>query len=181
VDLTAQLDQRRPKRADAARNFDALLAAARAAFTELGPGVALEDIARWANVGIATLYRNFPTRESLIDGAYAAEVDKACEYAAGMTPWGDLVAWVENFTNTLGSNGALVEMLVGPSVSASRSALWTAGASVLDRAVAAGAVSSKVEIDDLMRLVVGISSMFAADREQRDRVLGMMLDGIRAA
>ncbi|MEU1167510.1 helix-turn-helix domain-containing protein, partial [Streptomyces sp. NPDC005921] len=53
---------RRPHRKDAARNYDALITAAREAFAEHGADVSLEDIARRAGVGIGTLYRNFPTR-----------------------------------------------------------------------------------------------------------------------
>jgi AcrR family transcriptional regulator len=69
VAMTDLLAQRRPHRADAARNFEALLVAARDAFTELGVEASLEEIARRAGVGIATLYRNFPTREELIESA----------------------------------------------------------------------------------------------------------------
>ena len=58
--LSDLLDERRPHRADAARNFDAILTAARAEFTEHGTGAALDDIARRAEVGPATLYRHFP-------------------------------------------------------------------------------------------------------------------------
>ena len=57
----------RPQRADARRNFDALLAAAREAFAAQGPSAPLEDIARRAGVGIGTLYRRFPTKDALIE------------------------------------------------------------------------------------------------------------------
>ena len=60
--LSDLLNQRRPHRADAARNFDAILAAAREGFTDSGTETSLEEIARRAGVGPATLYRNFPTR-----------------------------------------------------------------------------------------------------------------------
>ena len=67
AERTRALDARRPRRADAARNFDALVAAGRDAFAEQGSAASLEDIARRAGVGIGTLYRNFPTRDDLID------------------------------------------------------------------------------------------------------------------
>ncbi|MES2171924.1 MAG: helix-turn-helix domain-containing protein [Actinomycetota bacterium] len=176
--LLEQLSQRRPQRADAARNFDALLTAARAAFDELGADAPLEDIARRAHVGIATLYRNFPTREELIDAVYAAEVDGICA-AAGEhdDPWSELVRWVELLVDRLGNAQALAPGLA--TSSASRAALWAAGAQLLARAIAAGEVYPKVEVDDLMRLVVGVVAMFATDQQQRDRVLGVILDGIR--
>jgi AcrR family transcriptional regulator len=64
----------RPHRADARRNFDALLAAARDAFNRDGIDVPLEDIARQAGVGIGTLYRNFPTRSDLVEAVYVSEI-----------------------------------------------------------------------------------------------------------
>ena len=65
---------RRPKRADARRNHDALLDAARDVFAQHGANASLEEIARRANVGIATLYRNFPTRRELLEAVYVHEV-----------------------------------------------------------------------------------------------------------
>src|SRR2546430_4519068 len=71
----------RPKRADAARNYDKLLAAAREAFTDDGADASLEGIARRAGVGIGTLYRNFPTRQALLEAVYLDEGD-AIRHAA---------------------------------------------------------------------------------------------------
>ena len=68
--MSMPLPTRRPQRADARRNFDALLAAARDAFAEFGAEASLEDIARRAGVGIGTLYRNFPTRRDLFESVY---------------------------------------------------------------------------------------------------------------
>ena len=72
----------RPKRADARRNFDKLLAAAAAAFAQDGADASLEDIARRAGVGIGTLYRNFPTREALLEAVYVDEVQEMSRSAA---------------------------------------------------------------------------------------------------
>ena len=75
------LAQRRPRRADAARNFDALVAAARDAFEEFGAEASMDEIARRAGVGNATLYRNFPTREALVETVYLTGVQDVCQYA----------------------------------------------------------------------------------------------------
>src|ERR671935_3112161 len=86
----------RPKRADAARNYDKLLAAAREAFTDDGADASLEGIARRAGVGIGTLYRNFPTRQALLEAVYLDEVEAICRAAADLgdlDPWEALVAW----------------------------------------------------------------------------------------
>jgi AcrR family transcriptional regulator len=86
------LAARRPHRVDAARNFDAILAAARALFAEQGTDVLLADVARRAGVGAATLYRHFPTREDLAEAVYVAEVDDLCRYGEELAasrgrPW----------------------------------------------------------------------------------------------
>jgi AcrR family transcriptional regulator len=91
----------RPLRADARRKRDAILMAAVPVFLERGIDVALEEVARRADVGIATLYRHFPTREALITGAYAHEVEQLCggvdELLATLPPDEALVAWMRHF------------------------------------------------------------------------------------
>ena len=72
----------RPLRADAKRNRDQLIAAARQAFTERGADASLEDIARRAEVGVGTLYRHFPTRQALLEAVYVEEVEALCRSAA---------------------------------------------------------------------------------------------------
>src|SRR5258708_27839424 len=69
----------RPMRADAQRNREQLLAAAVVAFSQEGPEVTLESIARDAGVGIGTLYRHFPSREALVDAAYRSELARLCD------------------------------------------------------------------------------------------------------
>src|SRR3954467_7598959 len=95
----AQLSKR-PKRADALRNYEKLLAAAREAFTEADRSASPEDIARRAGVGIGTLYRNFPTRADLVEAIYVDEVEalsrRAGEYA-DLDPWEALTAWLHGF------------------------------------------------------------------------------------
>jgi AcrR family transcriptional regulator len=179
------LARRRPHRADAARNFDALLVAAREAFTELGVDVSLEEIARRAGVGIATLYRNFPTREDLIESVYVAEVDAVCRFAgelAGGEPWEALVAWLRRFVTYMATKRALVEGLNRESQAfpACRGALAEAGDPLMRRAQAAGAARGEMDIDDVMRLFIGITAVAYQAQDQRERVFRMALDGIRA-
>src|SRR3954469_16264226 len=98
-DATAQALISRPKRADARRNYEKVLAAARAAFAEGGESTALEEIARRAGVGIGTLYRHFPNRQALLEALYADEVEEVCRLAAGQldgaAPRGGVHGWVE--------------------------------------------------------------------------------------
>src|SRR5215217_7437346 len=87
----------RPKRADARRNYDKLIAAARDAFAELGTSASLEEIARRAGVGIGTLYRHFPSRQDLLEAVYVEEVEEVCQSAeelGELPPWEALAAWL---------------------------------------------------------------------------------------
>src|SRR5215216_727997 len=92
---------KRPKRADALRNYEKLVAAAREAFTEADRSASLEDIARRAGVGIGTLYRNFPTRADLVEAVYVDEVEalsrRADELARQLEAWDALTAWLRGF------------------------------------------------------------------------------------
>ena len=81
---------RKPKRADARRNYDAVVAAAREAFAERGDATSLEEIARRAEVGIGTLYRNFPNRQALLEAVYVEELESLCRSATeldGLQAW----------------------------------------------------------------------------------------------
>src|ERR1700736_5690411 len=90
VEVAAQITPGSPKRADARRNRERVLAAAREAFAEGGESTALEEIARRAGVGIGTLYRHFPNRQALLEALYLDEVEEICRSAAqlnGADPW----------------------------------------------------------------------------------------------
>src|ERR1700750_189521 len=87
----------RPKRADARRNYEKVLTAAREAFAEGGESTALEEIARRAGVGIGTLYRHFPNRQALLEALYVNEVEEVCRSAGeleGSDPWDAFDGWV---------------------------------------------------------------------------------------
>jgi AcrR family transcriptional regulator len=174
----------RPQRADARRNFDALLVAAREAFAEKGPGASLEDVARRADVGIGTLYRNFPTRDDLIETVYVAEVERLVEASAAtaqLAPWPAFLAWVDAFLVYVGTKRALVEGLNRESTvfQNCRIGLYGSIEPVLHRAQAAGEIRDDVTMEDVVRLLSGIAGVAFADDAQRDRVLGVALDGLR--
>ena len=179
------LQLRRPQRADARRNFDALLAAAREVFADRGTDASLEDVARRAGVGIGTLYRNFPTRRDLFESVYIGEVEDLCAAArqlAGEPPWEGLVAWLRRFVTYVATKRALAEALNHDSdvFRTCRGAMYTCGAPLLERAQSAGEARADVSFDDVVRLISGITSGGFVDEQQRDRVLQIALDGIRA-
>ncbi|GJF27830.1 TetR family transcriptional regulator [Kitasatospora sp. NE20-6] len=180
------LAAQRPRRADAARNFDALLSAAREAFAEHGAEASLEDIARRAGVGIGTLYRNFPTRRHLFEAVYASEVDDLGVVAAGLAgepPWEALTAWLRRFVAYALTKRAIREALEDEETDvflACRQSMYDAGEPLLRRAQEAGVVRPDMGIGDLLRLVSGITSVAFPDEARRDHVLGIALDGVRA-
>ncbi|WP_062430369.1 TetR/AcrR family transcriptional regulator [Herbidospora daliensis] len=176
---------RRPHRADARRNFDALLKAAREAFAENGANASLEDIARRAGVGIGTLYRNFPTRQDLFDTVYVGEVEELCRAAddvADLPPWDALATWLGRFVAYIATKRALSEALNRESemFRSCREAIYAAGEPLFARARSAGELRPDVSFDDLVRMIGGIVGAGYVDGEQRERVLGFALDGVRA-
>src|ERR1700694_3482572 len=110
VETPEQLSHARPKRADARRNYEKVVAAAREAFAEGGKATSLEEIARRAQVGIGTLYRHFPTRQALLEAVYVDEVEALCRSAddlADLLPWDALIAWLHRFVAYLFTKRAL--------------------------------------------------------------------------
>lgn len=177
---------RRPHRKDAARNYDALLAAAREAFAEHGSEASLEDIARRAGVGIGTLYRNFPTRRHLFESVYADEVNTLVQVAlevADQEPWQALTAWLDRFAGYMVTKRAVREALNDESeiFAACRDSMYAAGGPLFERAQEAGEARTDMDFVDLLRMVSGITATAFDDDAQRVRVLSIALDGVRAS
>ena len=178
----------RPKRADARRNYEKVLLAAREAFAAGGESTSLEEIARRAGVGIGTLYRNFPNRQALIEALYVNEVEEVCRSAAELEnadPWEALNGWIERLMAYLATKRALAAELLNyldhdaPLFQESRAALYAAGEPLLKRAQDAGVVRGDVEVPELMHLVIGIGKIPASDPEQTEHILRIALDGLR--
>ena len=178
----------RPKRADAARNFDALLAAAREAFADDGVDASLEDIARRAGVGIGTLYRNFATRQELLEAVYVDEVETICRAAEevdGADPWEALATWLRSFSGYAATKKALMTELMGymdgdaPVFTHCRRAIGEAGEPLLEAAKSAGVVRDDVQFMDVVRMIGGIATIPHAEPGQVDRILAVALDGLR--
>ena len=178
----------RPKRADAARNFDKLLDAARAAFAEDGTNAKLEDVARRAGVGIGTLYRNFPTRFDLLQAVYFDEVDGLRETAtqiAGLEPWDALAAWSHAFAAYTATKRAVAHELLAqadrdaPVWKAARAVVLDTGQSLLTRAQEAGVARTDIEWNDVGRLVNAAAAIPGASEEEVARMVDLVLDGLR--
>jgi AcrR family transcriptional regulator len=177
----------RPKRADARRNYAKLLDAARVAFTEADAEASLEDIARRAGVGIGTLYRHFPTRQVLIEAVYVDEVQalsRSARDVADLPPWQALTAWLRRYVEYVATKQALANELFADGASSEvfancRSALYSAGGPLLERAQQARIVRTDVGIADVLHLISGVAKISATNREQAERILEVALDGLR--
>jgi len=179
------ISSRRPHRADARRNFDALLEAARDAFGKHGTDASLEDIAKQANVGIGTLYRNFPTRQDLLEAVYVGETQELCRAAQGVAdlePWEAFTAWLDSFARYVATKMALLQALNKDSevFRACKGAMYGSALPLFERAQQDGALRPDARLDDVLRMVSGMVSSVYADDDQRARVMGIALDGLRA-
>jgi AcrR family transcriptional regulator len=157
---------RRP-RADALLNRERLLTAAKGAFAEAGADVSLEEIARRANVGVGTAYRNFPTKDALVEAVYRAEVEHlaaaaprllaSMRAAEALHKWMllsiDYVAAKRGLASTLGLMINDDSELYGYSIRL----LTQATTLLVERAIADGAIADEVMPIDLLRATIGFS------------------------
>ena len=179
----------RPMRADARRNYDALVAAAREVLAERGSEAAMEEIARRADVGVGTLYRHFPRRIDLVEAVYREDVDGivalAADVAERLEPWDALVAWLQGFVRYAEAKRTFLTELheafeKSPDLAvSSRERIGTAVATVLRRAQEAGVARTDLDEHDLMQLVGGMCMARNATLAQNERLLTFVLDGVR--
>jgi AcrR family transcriptional regulator len=178
----------RPKRADARRNYEKVLAAARQAFAEGGEATSLEEIARRAGVGIGTLYRHFPTRQALLEALYIDGIEEVCRSAtelSGDDAWEALNQWFDRFIGYLATKRALAAELLNyleldaPLFQSCRASLYAAGEPLLKRAQEAGAVRSDVTFAEVMQMVMGIAKVPKGDSSQTEHILRIAFDGLR--
>jgi AcrR family transcriptional regulator len=183
----------RPLRADARRNRDRVLEAARAAFAAEGSKASLDEIARGAGVGAGTVYRHFPTKEALFEAVVLDRIGELVEVAQAHSddpePGRAFSSFVEllaregalkrDLVETLGSDGIHLQIGEAPMVQALIDALGQ----LLGRAQRAGAVRSDISVNDVMALLTGAAYAIChsrADDEQTHRLLAIMYDGLRA-
>src|SRR5215475_6156259 len=160
-----QVDNIRKPRADALRNRERVLEAAKAVFSAGGSDASLEAVARHAGVGIGTLYRHFPTREALYEAVYRREVEQLGELAEQLkseaTPTEALRKWLRanvEFVATKKGMAAALALAAGPPPSEltafSYERLTKAIGVLIERAVAAGEIRTDIGPEDLLRTLV---------------------------
>lgn len=182
----------RAPRADARRNRDKIIEAARAVFTSATEPVALETVAKKAGVGIATLYRNFPTRDALVEAVYANELDQVAACAARLLeelpPPAALRAWMDRYIVFAATKHAMYrDPRTGPTagrmpVIPTRERIVEAVETLLLAGARDGSLRADVTPDDLTTLLLGVSlaAVSGIRPEQTARHLDLIADGLRA-
>jgi AcrR family transcriptional regulator len=181
----------RKPRADSARNRQLLIDAAKAAFAEVGLDVSLEEIARRAGVGIGTLYRNFPSREAVVEAVYQREVEQLAEAVPQLLKTSSageaLHQWMHLFVDYIAT-----KRLIAPSLGAatggasalranSAELITQAMTTLVKRAVESGQVRKDIAPSDLLRAMVGVSYGNSGEAWEASarRLIDLLMDGLR--
>lgn len=177
-------------RADAQRNLDALLEAAKTVFATSGVDAPVREIAARAGVGLATVYRHFPQRSDLIAAVFRREVDACAAAAARLAGEHDaveaLARWLQRYTHFIATKRGLAASLHSgdPAFAALpayfRQHLEPALQSLLGAAVDAGQIRGDVDAYDLLRAVANLcvpEGDAAAGHTQR--MVALLIDGLR--
>jgi AcrR family transcriptional regulator len=181
---------RRAMRADARRNYDRLVTAARDVFAAEGEATSMESVARKAGVGVGTLYRHFPKRIDLVEAVYATDVEELLEAANAtekMEPWPAVVAFLEAFVRYAQSKRSFLNELreafdKNPNLRlATRERIDAVTDSVVRRGQEAGVVRPDVHGADVVQLLAPMCTSATITPEQMSRLLPMILDGLKTS
>ena len=189
VDLPEQAS--RPLRADARRNREKVLEAARAAFAEHGREAQMDDVARRAEAGIGTVYRHFPTKEALIialaEDTFARIAERSRVLLERDDAWQAFVDMLWDAGESLAGDRALTEAMsvdISPEPSAGQLELTAIGAELMRRAQADGHMRPDVIVDDVPMLMCGVGSATKRPHPYAQswrRHLAILIDGLRAS
>ncbi len=183
----------RKPRADALRNRERILEVAKEAFTRDGGAASLDDIARQAVIGPGTLYRHFPTRDSLIEAVYRSEVEKLAaaeqRFAATMPPLESLRAWMLLFIEHVSSKRLIMpamDSVAGGStrlIEGARSLIHTAFVTAVKRATVSGELRADTNPDDFVRALIGVFHTTALPgwEESARRIVDILIAGSRSS
>jgi AcrR family transcriptional regulator len=177
-------------RADAQRNLDALLQAAKEVFAGAGVDAPVREIADKAGVGLGTLYRHFPQRADLIAAVFKREIDACADaaplLAAEREPFDALAAWMQRYAAFIGTKRGLAQALHSgdPAFDALPGyfdrRLRPAFRALLDAATATGAIRRGVDPDELLGAVASLGmSTYNAGPGRAERMVALLVDGLR--
>ena len=181
----------RKPRADAKRNRDRVLEAAKDAFTRSGAEASLDDIAKQAGVGPGTLYRHFPSREALIEAVYRTEVEKLAaaerNFSETMPPIEALRAWMLLFVDYIAAKKIIapaLNALIGDPrkmFEASYNQVWEAIRALVKRAIRSGDMRKDLDPVDLLRALIGVANVASSPDWQQSarRLVDILITGSR--
>lgn len=176
-----------PKRVDAERNREKILAVARAALDGSEPDISMAEISRRAGVGMATLYRNFPGRLELLEAIWSHEIDAVCQEAetvTGETPGAVFLAWLRRFfTFSSHKRHIAIELLAhvdvdSPVFMRNRAKIVSAGQPLLADAQHGGEIRADLTLRQILDLVVAIAAI-RGDADHVEPIYQAALDGLR--
>jgi AcrR family transcriptional regulator len=179
----------RAMRADALRNRQVLLDAARMVFQRDGLAAQMDDIAQSAGLGVGTLYRHFPTREALIDVLIQERLDRLVASAAAAErtddPWVAVSGLVWQFATFEAEDRGMVDILAAqgtPGAAAAMAEVMQRLHAVVTRAQAAGVMRPEVSAEDVLTAVCGVGKMMRPDDDpdRWRRLVSVILDGLRS-
>ena len=177
----------RARRADAERNRHRILVAARAAFADSDGQASMAEISRRAGVGMATLYRNFPGRQELLEALFTAEVDAVCQAAEAPgtgTPGARLTDWLRHFlaffTNKHRIAAELLNHTSGsdPAFGGNRARVIAAGRPLLADAQQAHEVRDDVSLEQILDMIIAVASIHG-NADYVGPILQTAMDGLR--
>jgi AcrR family transcriptional regulator len=175
------------RRADAERNRAKILAAARSAFADPEAEISMAEISRRADVGMATLYRNFPGRRDLLEALYTDEVSAVCNAAKsvdGETPGAILMGWLHRFFAFVTSKRHIASELLehtdrsNPLFDNNRARVIAAGRPLLAAAQRAQEVRDDLALEQVLDMVIAVATIHG-DTRYLEPILQTALDGLR--
>ena len=183
----------RKPRSDRQRNRARILEVAKGAFTRSGADTSLDEIAREVGVGPGTLYRHFPTRETLLGAVYRTEMEKLAsaerKFAEELPPVEALRAWLLLFVDYIAA-----KQLIGPALNAllgdpkkvfedSHARVWEAIRALVKRAIKSGDMRKDLDPIDLLRALIGVANVATSPDWQQSarRLVDILIAGSRPA
>ena len=181
----------RKPRADARKNRDFILKAAKTIFKVSGANASLDEIAKQAGVGPGTLYRHFPAREDLLIAVYRSSTEKLAmaghAFAKTLSPVDALRAWMMLFVDHIAE-----KTIIAPALAAlvgdpkkifepSHTGIWEAVRFLVKRAIESGDVRKDLDAVDLLRALIGIATIATSPdwEESARRLVDILISGSR--
>jgi len=178
----------RQQRADAVRNRERVIAAARKCMARDGLDAQMEEIARCAKLGVGTVYRHFPTKDDLIEALAAARFVRLAELADEALerddPWEAFCDFMRASAKIQSEDRALSEVLVSRPETMRRAAeavgILDLVAEIMGRAQAAGALRADADPRDVPMVMCALAGTAQSPFTDTNRYIGLVLDGMRA-